>query len=470
MEEHRVLFVGFDPADVERFEASVSDDGPSVCVRTLDSLGELYEVLTKDVVHCLVLTPTVEGTGAIRIVRGVRGLFPDLPIVLAGRPDDSVPGNLDLTVVDVDSTPEGTVADAVETAIDGGVDSDAGRPPSRMETLLLSMFHGLPVHLYAKDEAARHLITSNTTETGADLIGLTDLDYTELPEDHRKAAYRDDMSVIEGDGKRVEVEEYTDYIDSHTLTSKVPWYDGHDELVGLVGLTRDITERKKREQASRRQHELLVKVALVAAHELRNELQVAAGRLELLDEESDQIDVIADSQRQLSRIVDKVVELASEERPGRSPEGLWLSTLSREVWDTLEVGDATLTIAQDVHFVADRESTSLFLQIVLKNAIQHGGSDVTVTVGTLEDGVYVADDGPGIDVEPVDRVFDAGYTTDPGSTGFGLYVARSIADEHGWTITIAESDGGGARFEIHGPTAEKPARDSIEGSDDPWVE
>lgn len=452
MERDTVLVLAPDATD--EFEAALDSNDVPVDVRRLPSLDDLFHVLTEEVVHCLVCPPEVEETDAERIVQGVRGLFPDLPIVIVGASQAEVGTDLDAAIVDAEALADDRVVAAVRSALDADVDSDASRPPSRMETLLLSMLDQFPVHLYAKDRAARHVITSSTNQSATDLIGLTDLEYTELPKDHREAAYRDDMRVVEGDGTRIEVEEYTGFIDSHTLTTKVPWFGEDDSVVGLVGLTRDITERKRREQAARRQHELLVKVALVAAHELRNELQIASGRLELLDADDDHSAVIADSHARLGSIVDKVVGLASEERPTREDEALWLSTISREVWDTLVGTDATLSIVEDLHFVADRESMSLFFQILFRNAVQHGGADVTVSVGAIDDGLFVADDGPGIAAEPPERIFDAGYSNDPDGTGFGLYVARSIADEHGWQLAVGESDSGGTRFEVHGPSLE----------------
>jgi signal transduction histidine kinase len=84
--------------------------------------------------------------------------------------------------------------------------------------------------------------------------------------------------------------------------------------------------------------------------------------------------------------------------------------------------------------------------------VEHGGSDVTVRVGTLDDrpGFYVEDDGPGIPEEVREEVFDRGVTTDDDGTGFGLAIVREIAEAHGWTVRATESDAGGARFEFTG--------------------
>ncbi|WP_436345739.1 PAS domain S-box protein [Natronorubrum sp. FCH18a] len=77
---------------------------------------------------------------------------------------------------------------------------------------------------------------------------------------------------------------------------------------------------------------------------------------------------------------------------------------------------------------------------------------VTLTVGDLPDGTgfFVEDDGPGIPAEERDRVFESGYSTSAEGTGFGLAIVGRIAEAHGWTVDVTDSDTGGARFEFRG--------------------
>jgi PAS domain S-box-containing protein len=86
------------------------------------------------------------------------------------------------------------------------------------------------------------------------------------------------------------------------------------------------------------------------------------------------------------------------------------------------------------------------------DSVAHGSTNdgVTVTVGDLPDGFYVADDGPGIPEADRDRVFDAGYTTSQDGTGFGLRIVEQVVEAHAWDIEVMEGDEGGARFEITG--------------------
>ena len=76
------------------------------------------------------------------------------------------------------------------------------------------------------------------------------------------------------------------------------------------------------------------------------------------------------------------------------------------------------------------------------------GVTVTVTIGTSEDGFYVADDGPGIPPEEREAVFESGYSTGGSGTGLGLSIVEQVAREHGWTVDLGESADGGARFEF----------------------
>jgi signal transduction histidine kinase len=90
--------------------------------------------------------------------------------------------------------------------------------------------------------------------------------------------------------------------------------------------------------------------------------------------------------------------------------------------------------------------------------VEHGGgggpangrsaAGITVTVGAMDDGFYVADDGPGIPESERDRIFETGYSTNEDGTGVGLDVVREIVEAHGWAVTVTESETGGARFEL----------------------
>jgi signal transduction histidine kinase len=87
---------------------------------------------------------------------------------------------------------------------------------------------------------------------------------------------------------------------------------------------------------------------------------------------------------------------------------------------------------------------------LFRNAIEHANPDVTVSVGTSDDGFHVADNGPGIPPGNRESVFEMGHSTSSDSLGLGLRIVKQVVEGHGWEIHVAKSVDGGARFEVTG--------------------
>jgi len=198
-----------------------------------------------------------------------------------------------------------------------------------------------------------------------------------------------------------------------------------------------------------RQNERLEEFASVVSHDLRTPLTVVDGSLELACERYDDEDLDR-AARSLDRAFDLIEELLTlartEDTSDRRPVDL--SAVAETCWQTADTGDATLVVEDDTTVRADESRLRRLLENLFRNSIEHGSTDgrpVTVTIGPLPDGFYVEDDGSGL---PDDDVFEAGYTTGSEGTGLGLAIVERIASEHEWSVDAAESDDGGARFEL----------------------
>lgn len=226
-------------------------------------------------------------------------------------------------------------------------------------------------------------------------------------------------------------------------------YDG-ETYAGIVGVVRDITERKKRESELKRQNERLDEFASIVAHDLRNPLQVTQARIELAGDEcsSDHLERAEAAVDRAVSLVEDLLALAREGEQTYDLEPVDLKTVVENCWSTVETVDASLRIEDNPIIQAEPGRLKQLFENLFRNAIEHGGDDVTVTVGGLARGVYVADDGVGIPDTECDRVFDSGYSTSDEGTGFGLNIVAEIAEAHDWEITVTESQDGGARFEI----------------------
>ncbi|MFB6201836.1 MAG: PAS domain S-box protein [Halorhabdus sp.] len=257
-------------------------------------------------------------------------------------------------------------------------------------------------------------------------------------------------------------------------------YQGHEDLEyrltplhvdgdieGVVAVTHEITELKDRERALEQQNERLDEFASVVAHDLRNPLGVATGRLELLEDDcsSEHLDPVGDALERMETLIDDLLTAAREGQPVEETTPVDLSAVVEDAWGAVATGDATLAVEEAVTVRAERGRLRQLFENLLGNAVQHGTADaqsgtdspadagtVTVRVGSLSaaDGFYVADDGPGIPPDERSAVFDAGYSTQTDGTGFGLSIVESIVDAHGWEVDATDSETGGARFEISG--------------------
>jgi len=344
------------------------------------------------------------------------------------------------------------------------------REARRESTMLDSLLENLPLSVYFKDRRSRHVRVSDEVtrltgppylespdgkrhHTPADIVGKTDFDL--YPAGLSEGTIADDRHVVEtGESvdDRIEHAYGDDLEETYVTTSKAPWRDEDGTVLGVVGVTRDITERKRYENQLEKQNKRLERFASVVSHDLRNPLEVALGRLEFAREDGDaeHFDAVERSLHRIDALIEDLLTLAREGEAVSDPGPANLAAVARAAWTVVETGEATLAVETDATLLGDDSRLQQLLENVFRNAVTHGGSDVTVTVGDLGErqGFYVADDGLGVPEDHRDGVFDAGYSTDDDGTGLGLSIVRTIAEAHGWGCDVTESRSGGARFEF----------------------
>ncbi|SMO42513.1 GAF domain-containing protein [Halorubrum cibi] len=271
---------------------------------------------------------------------------------------------------------------------------------------------------------------------------------------------------------------------------------------------------RERDAALQRELDRLEKFAGVVSHDLRNPLTVASGRVELLralidddaDEVHEQIDRIENAHARMGELIDDLLALAREGRTVDEPEPVALADAAREAWRTVDTDGVALEVETGnatVH--ADPERLRTMFENLFRNSVEHGRSrdgvavsrddensssefsnhstssrptaddsvehgstgsrispesdgdpDVTVTVGPLPDGFFVADDGPGFDGVDPDQAMEYGVSSADHGSGLGLAIVREISDAHGWRIAVGEGgddadengNESGARFEF----------------------
>jgi len=220
-----------------------------------------------------------------------------------------------------------------------------------------------------------------------------------------------------------------------------------------------VTEREEYRRELERQNERLEQFASMVSHDLRNPLNVAQGRVDYLQGEDDN-EHLAATGRALDRmegLIEDVLALARQGQPIAEREHVTLSAVAEDAWAVVESDTATLTIDSDGTFIADATRLQQLLENLFRNAIEHGGTDVEISVGTINDGsgFFIADNGAGIPVQDRKKVLESGYSTASEGTGLGLSIVSEIVAAHDWQIDVTSSETGGARFEIAGVQNER---------------
>ncbi|RPG03017.1 MAG: sensor histidine kinase [Proteobacteria bacterium TMED72] len=106
-------------------------------------------------------------------------------------------------------------------------------------------------------------------------------------------------------------------------------------------------------------------------------------------------------------------------------------------------------------------SFSETLVILMRNAVEamQGSGHGTVEMSVVGDilNLSIGDEGPGIEGIDVDEIFKPGVTTKEKGSGYGLFLARRILEEHGGSIEVQSSAGGGALFMLSLPVLGNPS-------------
>ncbi|GAA0203842.1 two-component system sensor histidine kinase NtrB [Halobaculum roseum] len=229
----------------------------------------------------------------------------------------------------------------------------------------------------------------------------------------------------------------------------------HEDERYLTGIVRDISQQREREAELHDQKERLDDFADILAHDIRNSLSVAQGYTDLARREHDapELDTVSESLDRIEKLVADILALSKEGRYVGETEPVPIAACARDAWRTVHADTATFIVELGEATVdADRSRLQQLFENLFRNAVDHVGETVTVRVGSLadDDGIYVADDGPGVPPDVREEVFDHGFSTRDHGTGYGLPIVRQIATGHGWTVDVVDGETGGARFELRG--------------------
>ena len=177
---------------------------------------------------------------------------------------------------------------------------------------------------------------------------------------------REKRNLVANDGEVVEA-----------LLRSVPRRTADGEIIGTVAMYIDITER----ESVRRANERLEEFTSIVSHDLRNPLNVATGRLELVADEcdSEHLDRLERALDRMAALIDDLLTLSREGRGVTDPQPVDLATIINGCWENVETGKAVLTTTTDRNVRADRSRLKQVFENLFRNAVEHGGARFEIT-------------------------------------------------------------------------------------------
>ena len=360
-------------------------------------------------------------------------------------------------------------------------------------SLLKAVFEGTPDAMYVKDLAGRYLMI-NTAGAGLlaqpveELMGKDDRAL--FTSDAAQQIMARDRAVIETTTPQLFEETLTTAGITRTyLTSKGVYRDAQGKVIGLIGISRDVTEQKRLEEQLRQAQkmEAVGRLAGGVAHDFNNLLTVINGysqltyrRLAPNDPNRRLIGEIYSAGERAATLTNQL--LAFSRKQVLQPEVVSLNSLLDDLVKLLRrlIGeDIDLALVPDDNLglvKVDRsqfEQTIINLAVNARDAMPEGGRLTIETYNTVLDlhykerfpevrpGPYVcvtvSDTGTGMDAATKARVFEPFFTTkDPGKgTGLGLAMVYGFVKQSGGHVEVYSEVGYGTTFKIYLPPVEE---------------
>lgn len=246
------------------------------------------------------------------------------------------------------------------------------------------------------------------------------------------------------------------------LSQRIP-VDSDNEIGRLASTFNEMLDRLEESFATQR------RFVDDAGHELRTPITVIRGQLELAGDDPEErkhaMEIVNSELDRMSRIVDDLLILARSDTPEfveAHPIDLADFMGDMKVKVTGLIGrEVRVVVADPGVFVGDPQRLTQAVTNLVRNSVEHGGDDVSVTMGGTLDGsrvrIWVEDDGPGVPEEVTEHLFErfyrgSGSRRTTSGAGLGLSIVRAIVDGHGGTIDL-ESRPGRTRFTLNLPAA-----------------
>jgi PAS domain S-box-containing protein len=236
-------------------------------------------------------------------------------------------------------------------------------------------------------------------------------------------------------------------------------YNKSNEFIGILGVSRDISERRNIENALRLSNQKLNLLSNISRHDIRNQILGLKAYLHMAKEMSGNPERMADylgkAETTANTIEHQILFTREYQDLGvHAPAWQNAGTCAHNAVAGLDLKGISLALTDldSIEILSDPLLQKVFFNLI-DNALRHGGKTLTgITFSSRESGselvIICEDNGLGVAAEEKDLIFERGYGK---NTGYGLFLIREILAIKGISIRETGIPGTGARFEIHVP-------------------
>jgi len=360
--------------------------------------------------------------------------------------------------------------------------------------LLRTIIDNIPACVYVKDLDGRKVLANRSEYElwgfgrEEQILGKRDADLSR--EGIAVLSENEDRQVLETGEPIIDKDAYTE-IDGKEyvlLVSKIPLKDSNENIVGLVGISNDITERKKMENKLRERNQQLKKlnnmtnkIYSVVGHDLKTPLSSILGLSDLLlsdidseDDLKENLGIIRQSALKMSDLLGDLLNWARIQT-----DDLSLNKSEFSIWETVQDTIDLLTITAEQKGIslefkngdsfqvyADKQLIATVIRNFISNALKFSDEGDTVEVRLCRDENYwhlsVEDEGMGMSEKNIQRLFHnrkhpqkEGTQNEKGS-GIGLRLCKELAERHGGQISVESELGKGSIFTLAIPANQDP--------------
>ena len=361
--------------------------------------------------------------------------------------------------------------------------------------LLRTIIDNIPDSIYCMDLACRKTLANSTDVrymgAGSESEVLGKDDFAFYPYEKAREFFALDQSVILSGKPLLNSEE--SLVDGNgekkwLLSSKIPMFDKDGKVIGLLGIGRDITDRRLAQEEVKHKNEELQKLNAakdkyfsIIAHDLRSPFNGFLGLTQIMVEElpdlsPEEIRKIAvsmrDSATNLYRLLENLLQWSSmqQNRIPFDPKVIHLNPIISEslamIWQSSlnkKIEILCLT-SGDLEVYADSNMLQTIIRNIVSNSVKftENGGKVTISANRSEDHfikLSVTDSGIGMNSEMLENLFQLGSNTSrkgtegEASTGLGLMICKEFVEKLGGRLWVESEEGKGSTFYFTIPAA-----------------